>query len=166
MKKSAWSLQKFWTSNKDEIFVLDIFSCGLRAAYLKNVGGRYELQDWSVVYNPDVLKSPDLDIGNFILMFSEKNSIKTKEIILSLSDLAGVVIKETLVQSLGGADDVGATGSAIKFQLAEEINFDPNLAQVGWRHLSDTKGEQGERQSRVLALIIDRELINRFVGVI
>ena len=76
MKKIRLNLPKLWAPNKDEVFVVDISSCGLRAAYLKRVGVRYELQDWVIIYHPDVLKAPDMEIVNFILTFAQKNSIQ------------------------------------------------------------------------------------------
>jgi len=163
MKNFLSELPQLWKQNDDEIFVVNIFSCGIKAAYLKRINGRLELQDWSIVYHADIRLTSDADIVNFIVIFVQKNAIKTKQVILSLADLEGVVFKETIVGNMEGND---VLGSAIKFQLAEDIKFDANLAQVGWKHLSDVKNEEGSKQRRVLALIVDRVLINRFVGII
>src|SRR5262245_12774918 len=161
--KIPGGLKKMLASNKDETLVVHIFGCGIKAAYFKRMGISLVLQDWAIAYHPDILKTPDNEIVNFLVTFVQKNSIKTKEVILSLADIDGVVIKETVAQALGETEEAGG---AIKFQLAEDIKFDANIAQVGWRLLSEIKDKDGTRQNRVLALVVDRNLISKFVALI
>jgi len=136
---------------QNSILVVDISHCRLKMVYLKDENQEYKLLDYHVHFSESIEKYSDQELIHIIQQFLNRNIIKDIDVILSFSGMEGVVIKEMVLPMLSGEE----MPSAIKWELAQEVPFNVDLAQVDWKHLGEERDEKGIKSNRIIAIIMN-----------
>ena len=94
--------------------------------------------------------------------FCRKNSVRNKEVLLSISQTDSVSIKYLILPELPADELIGAA----KWQLKEEVPFDIEHAYLEWQIVKEFTDEEGAKRQGMVFIAIKKETVDQYVSVL
>ncbi|OGX32809.1 MAG: hypothetical protein A2787_07485 [Omnitrophica WOR_2 bacterium RIFCSPHIGHO2_01_FULL_48_9] len=99
------------------------------------------------------------DILQFLHDFRRKNSVRNKEVILSISRADSVSMKYLILPDLPTEELIGAA----KWQLKEEVPFDVESAYFEWQAVKEFTDEEGVKKKGIIFIIVKKETVDEYL---
>jgi len=142
--------------NRKKFLAIDFDVTMTKIAYMQLVSDHFRL------LAHDVLRSSDDDqVISFIKDFCKKNPVREKDVILSISDPGAISTKSIAIPPLPDEEVFGA----VKWQLKEDIPFDPDNAVADWQVIREYSEDDGTKKNGLIFILAKNETIKKYLSI-
>ncbi len=152
----------FLPSKGRRFLAIDFGHSRVVITHVSLVFDRYKLLHYEIKEVVPKRENEKEDIPNFIIGFIKKNSIRHRDVILSISDLDSVAIKTLILPELPERE----IPKAAKWQLKEEVPFDLEEALIEWQILDQFFDNENIKKSRIIFIAIEKRIADRYLSIL
>jgi len=157
MKASGLSQKK-----AKRFLAVDLSSGIFEIVFMESLAGHYRLLAYDVRKISADAKENQKAAADFIQDFLKKNSVTEKDVVLNISDMDSVIIKNLTLPVLPEEEIRGAA----KWQLKEDVPFDLDTASLDWQVIREFTDEEGVKKNDLIFVIAKKETIDDYLSVI
>jgi len=157
MKASELSQKKTKRS-----LAVDLSSGIFEIVLMESLAGQHRLLAYDVRKISSDAKENQKAAVDFIQDFLKKNFVTGKDVVLNISDMDSVIIKNLTLPVLPEEEIRGVA----KWQLTEDVPFDLDTASLDWQVIREFTDDEGVKKNDLIFVIAKKETIDDYLSVI